>query len=65
MKTYTARVSRDEGWWIVEVEEVAGLFTQARRLEDIPAQLRDALELFPELEDSPQTAQIIIKTETN
>lgn len=58
MTTYTARASREEGWWTVTVDEVPGLFTQARRLDQIPAQVQDALTLFPEVEENPQTATV-------
>lgn len=30
-KDVTARVTRSEGWWAISVEEIPGLFTQARR----------------------------------
>ncbi|MDE1535864.1 MULTISPECIES: type II toxin-antitoxin system HicB family antitoxin [Actinotignum] len=47
MSTYTARATREAGWWVVEVDEVPGLFTQSRKPEDIPDLVRDALALFP------------------
>ncbi|MDY5128050.1 transcriptional regulator [Actinotignum sp. SLA_B059] len=58
MSAYTARATRDEGWWVVEVDEVPGLFTQARRLDQIPDMVRDALALFPEVEGDPDAATI-------
>lgn len=58
MTIYTANVSRDENWWVVTVDEVPGLFTQAKRLDQIPAMVKDALTLFPELENSPASATI-------
>lgn len=42
----TAHATRSEGWWAVEVPEVDGLFTQARRLDQIPDMVRDAAELL-------------------
>lgn len=60
MATYTAKATRDEGWWTVEVEEVPGLFTQTKRLDQIPDMVRDALTLFPEVEDDPATAKIVV-----
>lgn len=64
MTQYTARATREENWWTVTVDEVAGLFTMARRLDQIPDQVRDALALFPEIEEAPEKAQIkIIPTE--
>lgn len=63
MTTYTAHATRCEGWWAVEVVEVPGLFTQAKRLDQIPEMVRDALELFPELEPAPANAQVIVVPE--
>ncbi|MGJ9618867.1 type II toxin-antitoxin system HicB family antitoxin [Actinotignum schaalii] len=58
MSTYTARATREEGWWVVEVDEVPGLFTQSQNLEDIPDLVRDALALFPEVERDPASARV-------
>ncbi|MGO4205665.1 type II toxin-antitoxin system HicB family antitoxin [Rhodococcus sp. TAF43] len=46
----TAKAARDGGWWVVEVPEVDGAFTQGRRLDQIPAMVADAVSL---LEDVP------------
>lgn len=58
MSTYTARATREDGWWTIEVDEIAGLFTQAKRLDQIPEQVKDALELFPEIEPNPAAAMV-------
>lgn len=58
MNAYTARATREENWWTVTVDEVPGLFAQARRLDQIPAMVQDALALFPEVESNPDQAQI-------
>lgn len=58
MNTYIARATREDGWWTVSVDEVPGLFTQARRLDQIPDMVKDALTLFPEIEPEPQSTQI-------
>jgi hypothetical protein len=50
MMKVTAKAVRDGGWWVVEVPEVDGAFTQARRLDQIPAMVADAVGL---LEDVP------------
>lgn len=60
MTKYTARARRGDGWWAVTVDEVAGLITQARRLDQIPAMVRDALGLFPELETEPHNAEVVV-----
>lgn len=46
----TAKARRSGDWWAVEVPEVDGLFTQAKRLEQIPDMVADAVAL---LEDVP------------
>ena len=40
----TARTTRSGGWWAVDVPEIPGLFTQAKRLEQVPAMVVDAAE---------------------
>lgn len=42
----TARSTRSGGWWAVEVPEVQGLFTQARRLDLVTAAVLDAAALL-------------------
>lgn len=42
----TARATRSGGWWAVEVPEVEGLFTQAKRLDQVEEMVRDAAELL-------------------
>ncbi|MDR6939327.1 type II toxin-antitoxin system HicB family antitoxin [Arcanobacterium hippocoleae] len=60
MGTYTARATRECDWWTVTVDEIDGLFTMARRLDQIPDQVKDALALFPEIEKAPEKAKINI-----
>ena len=42
----TAVCERSGGWWAVEVPEIPGLFTQARRLDQVEAQVRDAADML-------------------
>ena len=42
----TAVCTRDGGWWAVEVPEIPGLFTQARRLDQVEEQVRDAADML-------------------
>lgn len=42
-QTYTATATREEGWWTLVVEGVQGGYTQARRLDQAEAMVRDAL----------------------
>jgi hypothetical protein len=44
--TVTARCTASDGWWAVEVPEVQGLFTQVRRLEEVPVVVLDAAVLL-------------------
>lgn len=46
MRRVTATATRSGGWWAVQVTEVPGAFTQARRLEQIPAMAADAVEML-------------------
>lgn len=41
-----ARVTRSDGWWAVSVPDVPGLFTQARRLDQVEGLVREASELL-------------------
>ncbi|MBW3090395.1 type II toxin-antitoxin system HicB family antitoxin [Bifidobacterium miconisargentati] len=45
-KDVTAVCQRADGWWAVEVPEIPGLFTQARRLDQVADQVRDAAEML-------------------
>ena len=42
----TARVRRSGGWWAVEVPEIPGLFTQAKRLGQVAQMVADAAEML-------------------
>lgn len=56
----TAYATRSEGWWAISVPDVDGLFTQTRRLDQVPAMVRDALGLFPELGVDPSDTEISV-----
>ena len=45
-KDVTARVTRSDGWWAISVDEIPGLFTQARRLDQVADMVRDAASLL-------------------
>lgn len=62
MSRYTAIATRDEGWWTVEVKEVPGFFTMAKRLSQIPDLVREGLQLFPEFEEDPENAEVEVQT---
>lgn len=42
----TAQAERSGSWWAVEVPEIPGLFTQARRLDLVPAMVIEAASLL-------------------
>lgn len=65
MNTFTVTVERSEDWWVAQLNEDPGLITQAKRLDQIPDMVRDALELFPELTDDPARAvvNVIVQSE--
>ena len=42
---YTAVCRRVGGWWAVDVPEIRGVHTQARRLDQVEAMTRDAIAL--------------------
>lgn len=46
----TAHATRSGDWWAVEVPEVDGLFTQAKRLDQIPAMVADAVALLEDVD---------------
>jgi hypothetical protein len=35
MKTYTVRAERSGHWWALEAPEIPGLYSQARRLDQV------------------------------
>ena len=42
----TARVTRSNGWWAIAVPEIHGLFTQAKRLDQVERMVLDAASLL-------------------
>ena len=57
--TYTARSTRSGDWWAVEIEELDGVFTQARRLDQVEAMARDAIALT--LDEDPSSFDVVIR----
>lgn len=41
--TFTAIATPSDGWWAIEIDEHPGIFSQASRLEHVPAQAADAI----------------------
>jgi predicted RNase H-like HicB family nuclease len=44
-----ANCERYDGWWVVDVPEVRGLHTQARRLDQVASMVADAASLLLDL----------------
>lgn len=57
MSGYTARCRRSGKWWAVEIPEVnGGIFTQARRLDQVESMAREAIALT--LDVSPASVEV-------
>jgi predicted RNase H-like HicB family nuclease len=50
-KNYTAVYRKDGKWYLAEVLEVPGVFTQGRTLREARANIREALRLMLEAEE--------------
>ena len=47
MKTYTVQCEWDPtGWWVVTVPELPGAISQARRLDQVPGDVAEVIELM-------------------
>jgi len=49
MKSVTANVTRAGDWWAIEVPEVPGVYTQAKRLDQVDEIVRDAVSLMTDI----------------
>lgn len=58
--TVTARCTASDGWWAVEVPEVQGLFTQVRRLEEVPSAVLDAAALLTGRTDAVVDVRVVL-----
>lgn len=57
---YTARARRSGTWWAIDVPELPGVYSQARRLDRVEPMARDAIALF--LDVDPATLDIRVET---
>ena len=57
---YTAKARRSGAWWAIDVPELPGVFSQARRLDRVEPMARDAIALF--LDVDPATLDIRVET---
>lgn len=58
-KTYVAVARRSGRWWAIDVPEVAGVFSQARRLADVAPMAREAIALM--LDVSPRSFDVVVR----
>lgn len=56
--TYEVRVGRSGEWWAIEVPEHPGVFSQARRLDQVPEMAADALSLALDREVTPDEIEL-------
>ncbi len=50
-RSFTARCRRSGAWWAIDVPELRGVYSQARRLDQVEAMARDAIALFLDVSD--------------
>ncbi|WP_200938269.1 hypothetical protein [Aeromicrobium sp. Root472D3] len=55
----TAQARRTGDWWAVEVPEVDGVFTQAKRLDQVPEVVADAVALLEDVAPSAVEVQVV------
>lgn len=58
-KSYVARARRSGRWWAIDVPEVPGAFSQARRLDQVDAMAREAIALVLDL--SPDEIDVVVQ----
>lgn len=61
--TYTVEVRRSGRWWAINVPEVKGVFSQARRLSEVEAMARDAIAAV--IDVSPRSFALVIRPVLN
>src|SRR5581483_10872483 len=49
-RTYTARCERDHGWWVATVDDLDGIATQARRLDQLAPMVSDLIAAWLDVE---------------
>lgn len=59
--TYTASCTRSGKWWAITVPELPGVFSQARRLDQVEAMTRDAIATL--LDVAPESFEIEVRPE--
>jgi len=54
----TAKVTRTGGWWAIEVPEVPGVFTQAKRLDQVEEMVQDAVAMMTDTQPGAVEVQV-------
>ena len=57
--TYTVNAERTGTWWAITVSELPGVFSQARRLEQVETMARDAIAMY--LESPKDTFDVAVR----
>lgn len=57
----TAVATRAGSWWAVRVPEVEGAFTQARRLDEVPEMVADAVALLTGTEVDNADVDVVVE----
>lgn len=60
----TARATRSNKWWAIDVPEIPGLFTQARRLDQVEAMVKDAAKILDYNIESVTVEPVLTQAET-
>lgn len=60
-QTYTANARRANGWWAIDVHGLKGVFSQARRLDQVEAMARDAIAAM--LDVPPDSFDVYVHVE--
>ena len=58
-RAYTATATREGGWWVLEVEGVRGGYTQARRLDQAEAMVRDLIALLLDVPEDSFDVEVV------
>ncbi|MGH2381389.1 MAG: type II toxin-antitoxin system HicB family antitoxin [Candidatus Limnocylindria bacterium] len=57
--TYVVEIRRSGRWWAIDVPELRGVFSQARRLADVEPMARDAIAAV--LDVSPRSFNVVLR----
>jgi len=60
-KAFKAHCTRADGWWAVSVPDADGLWTQAKRLDQVEAMARDAIGAVMDLDDNQIDVQVEVE----